>query len=92
MRFISAQILSLIIGCKVSISGQIPYSKCPLFLEGFRKLTRGKGEKMRERERKEWKWEEEKERKKRKTFIILEKLTISLLASKEIQGLPWWLR
>ena len=47
---------------------------------------------MRERERKEWKWEEEKERKKRKTFIILEKLTISLLASKEIQGLPWWLR
>ena len=47
---------------------------------------------MRERERKEWKWEEEKERKKRKTFIILEKLTISLLASKEIQGFPWWLR
>ena len=47
---------------------------------------------MRERERKAGKWEEEKERKKRKTFIILGKFTISLLAGKQIQGLLWWLR
>lgn len=57
------------------ISRQIPCSKCLLFLEGFKELPRGEGEKMKERERKAGKWEEEreereKERKKRKTHYL----------------------